>query len=128
MRFRCTTRTLTPWIAVLAILMAALAPAISHALMSGTKASWVEVCTSAGARWVNVAGDADEQPTPAGAHALDHCPYCSLHVDAVDVPVGPAPTVGAALPSHAPAVARQASPRPRHAWASARSRAPPLFS
>jgi hypothetical protein len=80
MRFRRTTRVLTSWMAVLAILMAALAPSISHALESKNGPSWVEICTSVGAKWVNAGGDAgDEAPSFPGAHPQEHCPYCSLH-------------------------------------------------
>jgi hypothetical protein len=50
MRFHRTSRTLACWIAVLAIQVAALAPSISLALDVKNDASWIEVCTSVGAK------------------------------------------------------------------------------
>jgi hypothetical protein len=129
MRFRRTTRVLTSWMAVLAILMAALVPSISHALGSKNGSSWVEVCTSVGAKWVSAGGDAgDETPAPSRTHSLEHCPYCSLHANAVTVPAAPAVTVPVLLLAHDLPIAFLAAPRTLYAWVSAQPRAPPLFS
>ena len=107
----------------------ALAPAISHALASKNGASWTEVCTSAGAKWINAGGDtSDESPVPSGAHPLEHCPYCSLHANAIAVPTAPAAAVPVLLPAHDLPIAFLAAPRTLHAWVSAQPRAPPLFS
>ena len=116
--------------AALAVLAAALAPSISHALGSMGGASWVEVCTSIGAQWVSADADAgDESPAPSGVHWLEHCPYCSLHANVVAMPATPAVIVPALLPDHGrPLTFLAAAPRTRHAWASAQPRAPPLFS
>ena len=121
-------RRITGWIAVLAILLAALAPALSHALASASGSQWVEICTAQGSKWVQAGEDGAERGTPPSAHVLEHCPYCSLH----------APTLGlplvqhlAALPlrlSHQVPLAFLAAPRTLHAWVSAQPRAPPLFS
>jgi hypothetical protein len=65
-----------------AMLLAALAPAISRALASTRGAGdWVEICTTTGMRWVQL-----QAPGPQGAtadaddlaHALDFCGHCSL--------------------------------------------------
>jgi hypothetical protein len=72
---------LATWAAFVAVLMAALAPALSHALASRGDAGWVEVCTAEGSRWVQGSGGPGEPAAPAGAHALDHCGYCTLHTD-----------------------------------------------
>lgn len=79
MRFRRASRVLTSWIAVVAILMAALAPSISSALGAGNGASWLEVCSSVGAKWVQPDGSTSEQaPASGNVHLFEHCPYCSL--------------------------------------------------
>jgi hypothetical protein len=129
MRFYRAARALTSWIAVVAVLMAALAPSISHALGTNDGATWVEICTAAGAKWVKAGGQiGDKSPVPSGAHALDHCPYCSLHADAIAIPAAPAATVPVLRPAHDLPIGFLAAPRTLHAWVSAQPRAPPSFS
>jgi hypothetical protein len=120
-------RTAT-WIAVLAVLIAALAPAISHALRDQGKVSWVEVCTAQGSMWFKGAIDSKGDSMPGLGHTLDHCPYCSLHGNVAGVlPASlqglPAPALAQAVP-HAFLAAR----RTLHAWMSAQPRAPPPVS
>jgi hypothetical protein len=120
-------RRLTSWIAALAILLASLAPALSHALASATGTQWVEICTAQGSKWIKAGEDGSER-SPASAHVLDHCPYCSLHAPTLGLP--PA-TPLARLPlrlSHKLPLAFLSAPRTLHAWVSAQPRAPPLFS
>lgn len=123
------SRLLTTWMAVLAILAAALAPAISHALAAENGTAWVEVCSTAGAKWVQ-AGDDSSLPdeAPGAAHPFEHCPCCAMHADLAVVPA--APTVAQptpALPQLVPP-AFLAAPRTLHAWRIAQSRAPPRLS
>ncbi|WP_393938690.1 DUF2946 domain-containing protein [Piscinibacter sakaiensis] len=120
-------RRITSWIAALAILLASLAPALSHALASATGADWIEICTTQGSKWIQAGEDGTER-TPASAHLLEHCPYCTLHAPALGLP--PAASL-AHLPlqsSHAVPLAFLSAPRTLHAWVSAQPRAPPLFS
>jgi hypothetical protein len=125
-------RQLATWFAMLAILMASLAPSVSHALGLTRGASWIEVCSAQGARWVK--GDASDSRSnesgsaPAAAHLLDHCPYCSVHMPALGLP--PAQQVlplalglDDALPP-----AFLAARRTPHVWVTAQPRAPPFFS
>lgn len=124
--WRAHTR-LTSWIALLAIVLASIAPSLSHALSSASGSSWVEVCTAQGSRWID-AGEDGSKPAPASAHVLEHCPYCSLHVPTPGLP--PA-THFAPLPlglSDELPLAFLAAPRTLPAWVSAQPRAPPLFS
>jgi hypothetical protein len=126
------TRRLTAWIACFAVLLAALAPSISHAISAaaGGDTGWVEICSLAGARLVNV--DDEVHPSPSipvekGFH-FDHCPFCSMHGGTV----GLLPTVGFTLPVAGgepvlPSLFYQ-SPRPLFVWAAAHSRAPPAAS
>jgi hypothetical protein len=129
MQLHRTVRVLTSWLAVLAILMAGLAPSILHALGSRIGSSEVEICTSVGAKWVYVGGNAsDETPAPSGTHSFDHCPYCSLHANAIAIPASPAATLPAPPLAHDLPIAFLAAPRTLAAWVSAQPRAPPLLS
>ncbi len=116
-------RRIASWIAAFAVLLAALAPALSHAMGSG----WVEVCTVQGSKWVQVDAGGDAGQTDP-AHAFEHCPYCSLHVPALAVPpVPPQPPLVLAPTDEFP-LAFLAAPRTLHAWVNAQSRAPPFVS
>ncbi len=118
---------LTHWIAALAVLLGALAPALSHAFAPSQGGTWVEVCTAQGSRWVQAESGSTEG-TPTALHALEHCPYCSLHTPTLGLPPAPvteplASNLGEAVP-----LAFLFAPRTLHAWVSAQPRAPPLFS
>ena len=64
------------------LLLAVLAPTVSRAMAAQHHSSgWVELCTSTGTRWVQVADDVTpaEQGTASGDnHPLDACGYCLL--------------------------------------------------
>ena len=119
-------RRISSWIAILAILLGALAPAISHALASPGK-GWVEVCTAQGTIWV--AGDeAGDNKSSKTTDEAKHCAYCSFHAHALGI----LPSAATALPvpalSEAVPRAFLSAPRTLHAWANAQPRAPPIHS
>jgi hypothetical protein len=100
------TRRFTAWIACFAILLAALAPSISHAMAgAGSTSAWIEICSIAGTRFV----PADD----GGSPGLPSNPLLTLPV------IDGKPVL--------PSLYYQAS-RPLFAWASAQSRAPPALS
>lgn len=74
---------LTRWLAVLALLLAALAPTVSRAWVAqqGTSPSWSEICSAAGSPGARpspvLLGDLAGQAV-AG---LDDCAYCLLMLD-----------------------------------------------
>jgi hypothetical protein len=117
-------RLFAHWFAILAILLAALAPALSQAFGIGQGAAWVEVCTAQGSKWVQQGSQPSEE-APASSHLLAHCPGCVGHAPAGLPParqeVALLQGLGQAFP---PAFSE--GPRPPHAWAGAQSRAPPL--
>lgn len=120
-------RQLTSWIAILAVLVASLAPSVSHALGLNKGASWMEVCSAQGSKWQQTDSD-ESRGAPAAGHVLEHCPYCSIHAPALGMP--PAPEVAPLsldLTDEFP-LAFLAAPRTLHAWLSAQPRAPPSFS
>lgn len=132
MSFLCVHRRFTTWLALLAMVMGALAPAAAQAVVASTdRAQWVEVCSASGMLWVKAEGlaaaGADLADHDTGGPLADtrmHCPWCSLHGGAAGLP--PAPT---ALELTSP----QSEPPPAffHAallcrvWALAHARAPP---
>jgi hypothetical protein len=125
-------RRLMLWLATLAVVFAALAPAVSHALAlaSGSKA-WVEVCSAQGSRWVQLDDDGAEPGSstdgPLSGH-FDHCPFCHLGQQGLAPP--PAPPALLAVPVLHDGLPERffTAPRTAHAWCRAQPRAPPLFS
>ncbi|NJD35619.1 MAG: DUF2946 domain-containing protein [Betaproteobacteria bacterium] len=119
----------TAWIAILAVLLAALAPGISQAFASSQAQAtpWIEICTSAGTQL-----RLDPAPTGgSGEHEgklSAHCPFCLNHAGHFGLPATPLEfslplDAGAALPR-----CSFASSGPLHACTSPPSRAPPVFS
>ena len=68
-------RKLIHWIAALAILLSALAPAVSQALSlaNGGQGFVVEICTTSGSKMTQVIGDDETSSSPTMG---SHCPYC----------------------------------------------------
>jgi hypothetical protein len=124
---RATARLAT-WIAALAVLLAALAPAVSHAVGSRDAATWVEICTTLGSKWIQrsvAPGEGPAEPAPVLKHALEHCPYCSIHTPVADLPPAASPVVPATALSHAVPRAFLEARHTLHAWVRAQPRAPP---
>ena len=126
MRCRRKSGVFASWVAVLAVLMAALAPMISHALQARDGALAIEVCSSLGARWVLADGSSTDSVPPAGqGHPFEHCPYCSLHADVLALPPLPAALTPAIATSDLLPPAFAAAPLTLFAWVGAQPRAPP---
>lgn len=118
------------WMALVAIGMVALAPAVPHALAAARgEAAWWVVCSLEGSRLVaadSVGNGAGDEPAPARASSsLEQCPFCAPSMAAAPPP---SPLV---LPAVAPARAMPAlflaAPRTLHAWRTAQPRGPPSF-
>jgi hypothetical protein len=119
-----STRHLAAWLAFCAILFAALAPSVSHALASARGELMVEICSPAGSRFVDV--NAAQTDAPAAAAHFEHCPFCSTQGD---MPAA-LPSTGFSIPlaDSMPRLPRLffQSPRPLSIWSPAQSRAPPV--
>jgi hypothetical protein len=121
------TRRFAAWIACFAILFAALAPSISHAVSAPPAQSWAEICSVGGAKFVKVsdAGDGTSDPVTKKSPHLENCPFCATHAGSFGLPPG----VSIAIPlietqdTH-PSLFFQ-SPYPLAVWTTAQSRAPP---
>lgn len=111
--------TAAAWLGLLAVLLATLAPTLSHAL--GTPAAaWGEVCRAdtgrAAASNAPVSPQVPE-PWPAAQHALEHCPFCAqppfvLALPPARVAFAPAAARHPAPPAAAPDRAAAAALRP----------------
>ncbi|RQO53478.1 DUF2946 domain-containing protein [Paucibacter sp. KBW04] len=128
MPFSQKIKTLISWIASCAILLMALAPALSHALQTKAPAGWVEVCTLAGTKWVKLDGSStgsSEQEQP-GSTSMKHCPCCANPAPSLGLP----PTSSSSTPllhlGFAVPELFLLAPRPLFAWAPSQARAPPL--
>lgn len=123
MRLAAVVRRRIAWIALLAILVAALAPAMNHAFAADLDPTdWV--CAQGPAKTA-YPGDGGAPLAPKASH-IDHCPYCSPHGASVALPAASStdllPVVAAAFP--VPSLFFHA-PRPLYAWTSTQPRAPP---
>lgn len=126
MRCLRARRPLVTWIAIFAILWAALAPSLAHALGTAKTPSWKEVCSVDGAK--KLQDDADGSGDPAApAHVFEHCPFCSLHLPALGMPpIAEVDVLDLRLRDEVP-LAFFVAPRTPHAWISAQPRAPPIL-
>jgi hypothetical protein len=114
------TRRVAAWIACLAMLFAALAPSISHAMRAD---AWTEVCSASSVKMVKVAAG---QGDPDDARHLEHCAFCATHAAAPALLPGNAGGMPLLLgrDSYPPLFFQ--SPSPLAAWTHAQPRAPPV--
>ena len=110
------------WLALLALLLGALAPAVTQAVVIGSeRAGWVQICSVSGMTWVQL--DAGQEGAPADMGAASGCTWCTGQ-GAGGLPPAPTAWVQPDARQVAPAQAF-ASALLARAWAPAQSRAPP---
>lgn len=116
------------WIAALAVLAMALAPAISQWLLAQRSPglAWVAVCSSTGTRWVAVDEAAKDAPHPAsGQHDQSHCPACTLQAHGMGLPPQPLDLLVLTPEPEALPFLFLHAPRTLAAWSPSIARAPP---
>ena len=124
------------WIAIVAMMVSALAPAISRAMGPDESGRYlIDVCSAAGTHQVSLTAEEaafyGELAIPVGdgeggdATMLDHCPYCSASFNLAMLPPAGAQTVFAVIGSQIAPKLFFVSPRPLFAWSPAHPRAPP---
>lgn len=127
-----SARRFSAWVACFAILLAALAPSVSHAVAAakGSGSPWLEICTTVGTRYVRVAQDHNPvSPVPAQETLhFEHCPFCLTHAVSLGLPPADAFILPAGIGGHAFPFLFYQSPRPLFAWGAAQPRAPPAIS
>ena len=129
MQARRLRHKISSCVALIAVVMAVIAPTISHALQGELKTGWIELCSALGSRWVkpgDLNAGTDSAPVSV-LHAVEHCPYCSLQSMAL---ASPPAAVGVALSrlSFELPCAVAATLRAPDAWRSAQPRGPPIDS
>lgn len=115
------------WVAILATLMLALAPAISSVLRGANYAAWVNVCRTASVAVTAAGLNSADSPGGTG-HLSAHCPYCALHADALPPAPGTPHVPRDVLPAFMEPQAFLQAPSVGHVWRHAPSRAPPRLS
>jgi len=119
------------WLAILAVLVAALAPSVSRALVAhfdGGAAPWLALCTAQGIKFVKADGSATNAPDHERKSRFEHCPLCPLQAAGS----APLPVLGLtfAVPDGKPVVPAaflHAAPA-QHVWTAAHARGPPTLS
>ncbi|WP_431256499.1 DUF2946 domain-containing protein [Roseateles chitinivorans] len=112
----------------LTILLAAMLPSLSHAMLVQQGATFAEICSATGAKLVviDAAGNADTDRDGASLmNSSMNCPYCAIHHGAPDLPPATVQwTPPDALKFERPRLFFSA-PRPLFAWAPSLARGPP---
>lgn len=122
-------RRFTTWLAALSLVLGALAPTLSQAMVVGAdRSDWLEICSVSGMVWIKAdTGEVSRQSPDGEAPASDvgnPCPWCTLHGGGAGVPVeADATRLPARLTDLPPAFYR--APSGATVWAPAQSRAPP---
>lgn len=118
------TRHFAAWIACFAILFAAMAPSISHAVSASRGATLVEICSSAGTKMVKP--DAGSEPA-AAAHARDHCMFCATHANPAGSALAREYVFGLIATGEIRPFLFLHAPHPLAIWTVPQSRGPPTF-
>jgi cytochrome c553 len=125
MRMNRKGLALASWIAMLAMLMAIVLPALAHAFAADSTARYLagDICRAGSAAAAQVDTNGGAAP-PAHDSKLKHCSYCH-HGNGVPL-LAQAPRQPALAVADTPPSARQpGAPRYRSAWTAAQARAPP---
>ncbi len=123
-----STRRLSAWLAMLALVLNALLPLVAQAMRAPAgPAGLHEICSATGLVMVRPHDSRRDQSPAQSAAPLKDCPFCHLHHDGAGLP--PVQTALFLPPGRAemPPAFYQAAHRST-VWLSARSRAPPLLA
>lgn len=130
MAFLRLHRRFTAWLAMLALVLGALAPTVTQAMVAdGERDGWLQICSVSGMVWVKADAAQPDDPQPgSGApqgQASQQCAWCTLHGGAAGLPAADLPPVLPAQLTELPP-AFFFEPTAAAVWAPAQSRAPPL--
>ncbi|MEO7496168.1 MAG: DUF2946 domain-containing protein [Massilia sp.] len=121
------TRRFAAWIACFAMLFAALAPSLSHAMSASRGDARAEICSVGGMKFVSVGVDA-LAGADSSAHDtvhLEHCPFCATHAGSFVLPSPAGLTIALADTRESLPFLFLRAPHPLAIWTVAQSRAPP---
>jgi len=117
-------RRFSAWLAMLALVLGGLAPALTQALVAGTeRAGWIQICTASGMSWVQIDAQGDAQATGKAGAASSGCTWCQHHGVAHLPPSAPEFPLALGHPPEVAVVVAAALLAPR--WPPGLSRAPP---
>jgi len=129
MRSSPCTHRFAAWLATLAMLMGALAPAVAQVVVDARgESGWVQVCSASGMLWVQLDPDADSGNGGPGEPTADgsgHCPWCKLGGGATGLPPVQTALVHPGVHGAQPQMQFR-SATPSVARVTAQPRAPPL--
>lgn len=113
------------WLCLVAVMLGLLLPSVGRALAANTDSlGWVQVCSAAGERWINLSAAEPSSESPGQASGDSACPWCVfkllLGLPPLQGQVHLASSPSAALPG-LDAAPLHGAPR----WVFAPSRAPP---
>jgi Protein of unknown function (DUF2946) len=127
---RLRRRGWSHWTTLVVLVLAALAPAVSHALAAarGDLAPWSVICSARSGAPMGWPADAQGDQAPDLKHLFEHCPYCATqHGDGGAPTAESAPVLLSLAQAEPPALFLHA-PRTLAAWSVAQPRAPPQAS
>lgn len=84
------------WLALCAVFFSAVAPSISHLLISVNGPTWGEICSVYGTK--RIAFDFGSQKAPDVPSSMVHCPFCLLQNDLPVIPTSPSFSAFAVMP------------------------------
>jgi len=139
MEFFRRNRRLVSWLACMAIMLNALAPAISHAVESlhDKSAPWEQICSVSGTKFVPLdfgsltnkqAADSKNGGGTKPMAPMQHCPYCLAHAGSIAILTDHGFVLTQAGSSYSLPELFYQSPRTLFVWAASSPRAPPSFS
>lgn len=117
--------TLSSWIAIWAVLLNALMPAVSVVLSEARSPAaagdiWTEICSTRGSIWVRFGEEPADTPS-----STEHCPYCLTHAASFGLPPVPLWVIPIWRLTLSP-LPSVLLPQIRIAWLMPVARAPPL--
>ena len=127
MGMRRNTSVLAAWAALLAILMAVMAPTLAHAVATpgGARTITVEVCSATGIAMTHQMALDDGGDVPATVHgSFEHCPFCQTGASPVVLPSSSF-QLPLALGAEAYPPLFYDAATPLFAWTAAQPRGPP---
>ena len=132
MAFLRLHRRLSAWLAMLALVLGALAPTVTQAMVSGgERDGWLQICSVSGMVWVKADAATPDDQAPASnapqGNTSQPCAWCTLHGGMAGLPAADQLSTLPAQPTELPPAFFFAPPAAT-VWLPAQSRAPPLAS
>ena len=128
MPFTRVQRRFTAWLAMLALVLAALLPTLAQAAVAGSdRSDWMQICSASGMVWIQAEPDAAGTDSAPMVDMEMHCPWCTLHNPVAGLPPASVLNFTAAASTPLLGPVKVAAP-PVGVWTAAPARAPPLNS